>query len=196
MENAENIKKAGPAASVDATGTTSPAPAGTDILQNDPESIKFRRDSNTLVILGIGVIMFAFWSIIKLLMQLLLNIKIFPEDLEKEYGPFIILISMVVLVIIMAVDVLIRLFVGLRACRDGRGVKVSKAYLIFNVLLIMGSLVSVFFVLQSIESAEGDFIDNYIGLLMELSSLFVSVEVLLAGISVRRYRRRMKEGRK
>ena len=48
-------------------------------LQNDPGSVRFRRNSNTLTILGAGVSIYGFWGIIKLFTQIALGIRIFDE---------------------------------------------------------------------------------------------------------------------
>ena len=41
----------------------------------------------------------------------------------------------------------------------------------------------------------GDFIDTYLSVFMELTSAAMTVEVFLAGISVKRYRKKLKEGK-
>ena len=162
------------------------------VLQNDPESVRYRRNLNTLVILGTGVSVFGFWGIIKLFTQIVLGIQIFDPSDEEALGDFGMIIAMTTLVILMAFDVLLRLFVGLRARRDGQGKKVGKAYLIFDVWLMLGSIASVLIVVSSILEGSGPFFDNYISLFMELSSLVICLEVFIAAISVRRYRAKKK----
>lgn len=163
-------------------------------LQNDPGSVRFRRNSNTLTILGAGVSIYGFWGIIKLFTQIALGIRIFDEADEEMLGDIGMIIAMSVLVILMAFDVLLRLFVGLRARREGQGRKVGISYLIFDVWLMTGSVASVYLVISTILDGSGDFFDNYVALFMELSSLVVCLEVFIAAISVRRYRSKMKKG--
>ena len=162
-------------------------------LQNDPESIRYRRNSNTLTILGAGVSIFGFWGIIKLFTQIALGIHIFDASDEEALGDIGMIIAMFFLVIIMAFDVLLRLFVGLRARRDGQGKKVGKSYLVFIVWLMIGSIGSIYIVIDSILQGSGAFFDNYVALFMELSSLGICLEVFIAAISVRRYRAKMKK---
>ena len=163
------------------------------LLQNDPESIRFRRNSNTLTILGAGVSIFGFWGIIKLFTQIALGVQIFDASDEEMLGDIGMIIAMVVLVIVMAFDVLLRLFVGLRARRDGQGKKVGISYLIFDVWLMIGSVASVYIVISALLEGNGAFFDNYVALFMELSSLGICLEVFIAAISVRRYRAKMKK---
>ena len=162
--------------------------ARADIVLNDPESIKFRRNSNTMVILGLGVILFAFWTIIKLLAQFVLKFEIVDDSIFEELGVLGLMVFMITLVVVLAFEVLLRLFVGLRAIRDGMGKKVSKAYLVFAVFLLIDSLLSVLLMIDSSINAETDFLENYISLFMELSSFIVTVELFIAALSVRRYR--------
>ena len=92
---------------------------------------------------------------------------------------------------------IMRLYVGLRARREGRGLKVGVGHLIVSVILILGSLLSIILVAYSIMTAQGDFYDNIVAVFMELSSLVITVEVFMASVSVRRYRKKLsKEGAK
>ena len=160
------------------------------ILKNDKESVNYRRNLNTLVVLGTGVIVFGFWGIIKILAQLMLGIRIVePEDLE-DLGPIGIIIVMLIIVSIYAVDVILRLCVGIMARREAEGKKCGKGYLVACGWLIFGSVLSVVLVFLSIAQAEDDFFDNLTAIFMEISSLVITVEVFAASISVRRYRKK------
>ena len=158
------------------------------ILLNTPEAIRFRRNSSTLVILGTGVIVFGFWGIIKLIAMFAFDMQVFhPEDLEQfdEFGR---LILNVVVFVVMAIDVILRLIVGLKAIREGRGKKTGIGYLIVTIWLISGSAYSIYALMLDLMNMKGAFFDNYVSVFMELSSLVISLEVFIAAISVRRYR--------
>lgn len=163
------------------------------VLKNDPESIRYRRNSNTLTILGAGVSIYGFWGIIKLFAQFALGVQVFDPSDEEALGNIGMIFVMFTLVILLAFDVLLRLFVGLRARRDGQGKKVGISYLIFDVWLMLGSVASVALVISSILEGSGAFFDNFVALFMELSSLGICLEVFIAAVSVRRYRARMKK---
>ena len=168
-----------------------------DILKNDPGSLRYRRESSTLVVLGTGVMAFGLWSIIKLLGTFAFRIPLFTVSEEKELGSVGMIFAVIVAVIIVSVDVLLRIFVGIRARREGEGKKkAGKAYLVFLVLMIIVSVISVIVEIDAVLSAERDFFDSFANLIMELSSLVVSLEVFMAAIYVRRFRAKSKEGSK
>ena len=91
------------------------------ILKNDKESVKYRRDQNTLVVLGTGVIAFGLWGIIKTIAQVLLGLQLFdPEDVET-LGPAGMVVTIVIIVLLFSFDIFLRLYVGLRAHREANG---------------------------------------------------------------------------
>ena len=91
------------------------------ILKNDKDSIKYRRNLNTLVVLGTGVIIFGFWGIIKIIAQAFFGLQIIdPADLEG-LGPVGVVITMILTAAILSLDVILRLYVGLRARREAGG---------------------------------------------------------------------------
>ena len=104
-------------------------------------------------------------------------------------------VVMIILVIIMAEYVFIRMYTGLRARYEGTGKKAGKGYLVWCVWLILESAFSIIIVVPDIIDMNGDFIDTYLSVFMELTSLAMTVEVFLAGISVKRYRKKLKEGK-
>lgn len=161
-----------------------------NILKNDPESIKYRRNQNTLVVLGTGVILFGFWGIVKIIAQILLGFQLFePGTLDDlDAGGIVFVIFFVALV--LSTDVILRLYAGLRARREGHGKKTGVGHLIVLVLLIAGSVASVVIIIFNIMSASGDLADNIAALFVELSSLVISLEVFMASVSVRHYRKK------
>ncbi len=166
-----------------------------NVLANDRESVKYRRNCNTLVVFGTGVILYGFWSIIKLAMCLIFEVEIFNKEDLEEFGPIGISIVLVIVVIIMAVDVLIRLRTGLRARYEGAGKKAGKSYLFWCIWLILESTISIIIVVPDVINMQDDFIDTYLSVFMELTSLAMTIEVFMAGISVRKYRKKLQEAK-
>lgn len=162
------------------------------LIKNDPESVGFRRNSKTLVILGMGVIIFGFWSVIKVAAYTLMGIPLFDATEMKDIGPEQMPFLMTLLVIILTGDVIVRLIVGISARKEGLGRKVRSGYLILNVWLILfglftvGSVIREIFVLELSESPE----DYFTSLFLELSSLVITLEVFISALSVRRYKRK------
>ena len=160
------------------------------ILKNDKESVKYRRNQNTLVVLGTGVIIFGLWGIIKIIAQALLGMEIAdPEDVNA-LGPVGTVIMTLFIASIFTLDVILRLYVGIRAHREAEGKKYGVGHLVVCGWLIFGSVLSIAVVFWGMTQAEGDFFDNLTAIFLELSSLVITVEVFAASIGVRRYRKK------
>ena len=168
-----------------------------ELLQNDPDSIKYRKNADNLVILGTGVIVFGFWSIMKFSAQLLFNVPVFDEAMLEELDPIGVVFVMIFIGIFYAVDMAIRLVVGLGARAEGKGTsrsdKPHKAYLFFNIWLIVFSIISVVVAIDVFISSNGLTFSNLISLFMELSSLIILLEVFISALYVRKYRREHKK---
>ena len=164
-----------------------------NVLANDREAVKYRRNCNTLVVLGTGVILYGFWSIIKLTMCLIFGVELFDMDDLEALGPIGISFVMIMVVFIMAIDVFIRLHVGLRARYEGAGQKAGKAYLVGCAWLILESTFAIAIIIPDLINMDGDFFDTYLSVFMELCSLAFSIEVFIAAISVRKYRKKSGE---
>ena len=160
------------------------------VLQNDNASIKLRKNCRTLVDLGTGIIIFGFWSIVKLATYTLLEIPIYDlseyDDLDQSDLPLL----MTFLYVMLAADVIIRVIVGLNARAEGRGRSRSSLYLIFNVWMILFGIFSVGSLVWECLAAgyTEAFFDYLLMLFMEASSLAITIEVYAAALSVRRYK--------
>ena len=164
------------------------------ILKNAPESIRFRRDSHTLSILGMGVILFGFWSVFKVLAQAVLGVPLFTStDLKELEGTGVDMnVLIIVLSALLAGDVIVRLIVGLCSMAEGRNheKRIKRIYLVFavwEILFEVFSVISVF--IQMMKEEERSFLEMYISFFMELSALVILLEVYIAAISVRKYKK-------
>ena len=163
-----------------------------EILQNEPESVKFRRNSKTLVIFGTGVIPFGFWSIIKIAGYVIFGIPIIdPSEIEDVDEAGVIFLMVFVSVFVLA-DVFIRVIVGLCFNKEGRGKKVKGAYLVLAVWeILFGAFSLIVYVYQIMfdpDMSADSFFDSYITLFLELSSFLIMVEAFIAALNVRKYK--------
>ena len=149
----------------------------------------------SLSILGIGVIVFGFWGIIKIAAELFLGIDVFnPEDV-KELNELGIMIVHITLYVVLTVDIILRIIVGIKAKREEHGRKTGRGYLVIILWLVLSSSVNVTAAAWEIITMRAAFFEYFVAIFMELSSLVVSLEVFIAAVSVRRYRRKHLVGR-
>lgn len=161
---------------------------------NSPEAVNFRRNSSTLSILGTGVIIFGFWSVIKIVTYVALGIPLYSDADIAEVDGMTIEILMTVLYCMLAGDIIVRLIAGLCARAEGKNhIKRQKVfYLGFIVWEIIFQIYSVSAVIAQFLSLKDDtYVETYVSLFMELSSMLILIEVYIAALSVRKYKKRM-----
>ena len=161
---------------------------------NSPETVNFRRNSSTLRILGTGVILYGFWSVIKIATYVALGIPLYSDAEIAAVDGMTLEILMTVLYCMLAGDVIVRLIVGLCARAEGKNhdKRQKGFYLGFIVWEIIFQIYSVSAVIAQFLSLKDDtYVETYVSLFMELSSLLILIEVYIAALSVRKYKKRM-----
>lgn len=151
------------------------------------KEVKMRRYQNLLMISGLGVIAFGLWTILKTILLLFVKentLAELPDSLAR-------VIFIVVLVVVLAVDFLFRLFIGLSARAEGQGKKKGYAYIVFAILLAIFSLASV--VLIFFDVGETSILELTVSVIVEVTSLIVVIELLVAAFTVKKLRKELGE---
>ena len=151
-----------------------------------------RKNQNTLVIVGEGVIAFGIWNVMKILLSIA-----FVEDTRQsllydaatgEAEPLALVV--VGVVIMLGLILALRLFVGLSAISEGRGRRRRYGYLVFTALMILvdgAALISTFFVSDPFDTM----LDGVITVVVELTSIVTLVELFASGIRVKALTRQL-----
>lgn len=181
-------------------------------MRMDLSSIKreLRRNQSTLAAVGLGVIAFGVWSVIKVVLMMTLNADGFFETLGLDElaaeGRGSRILGFAVVGVLLAFDLLLRLFIGLRARREGLArKKAGVIYLVLACLLAVASVYSdVTELIETFSAGEamgaaiktyasrltatsgGDIDNAVVALLVELTSLITLFELIVAGIRVKR----------
>lgn len=147
--------------------------------------MNIRQCRSNLYFSGLGVIAFGAWSVIKLIMFLILKPSaIFDSADEIMSNRTLFVFVMIFLFIVVAIDLAIRLYVGISSIKAGGGKKKGPAYIVFAILLIISSLVSiVFMILFPDSSSVTDLIASF---LVECTSLFALCDLSVSAIWLRR----------
>ena len=123
------------------------------LVNNDPASVKMRRNRGTLSVAGLGVMAFGLWSVVKFVMECLIG-KI-REDLVNTYsdtGTILAWIVIIVVIHLILTDVILRYIVGRCAWRESRGLRQGCWYLILAGNIAAGSILSIYLEAESIIS--------------------------------------------
>ena len=147
------------------------------------EQILLRKHRDTLYISGNGIMVFGAWSLIQsffyatILQQELKDMV----GLESNYPEGLLYIVMFVLV---AIEIAFRLYIGFSARAVSKGKKKSPAYLVTCILV---TLYYLFILIENISDPSRYGILRYIiTIILDLTSLYIHVEVVYAGIKVRK----------
>ena len=141
--------------------------------KKEPREITLRRNQDTLVIVGTGVIIFGIWSLLKTLFALLLNIGDLYEVILKEETPEGRVAIFIVVTLMLMIDLAFRVSVGLSAIAVARG---EKSRFIF----VAGALILAF---SSATTAAA----------VELTSLITLTQLINSAMAIRGIRKELKK---
>ena len=165
--------------------------------ENDDLSRNIRRFEVRLRVTGTGVLLFAFWSIVKsVLVAVLRNEEDSGESIEaiSELNDTELLIlfvaAMVVFSFILIADTLMRVAIYRMAKRESSdpNAKRRNSYLVMAGLLIMFSIIAILSVAWSTLNSEYGMSDGVITIVVELSAMITLIELIRSVIVLRKYR--------
>ncbi|WP_405357361.1 hypothetical protein [Ruminococcus sp.] len=149
---------------------------------------KMRRYQNLLTVSGLGVIIFGLWSVLKTILLLFMKEGILSEIPDDT---FVRVMFFLILGGILLIDVLIRLYVGLSARAEGFGKKKGYGYVVIAILMALASLTSL--VLIFFDSNEQSIWELIVSVIVEATSLVVTIELLVAAFTVKKLKKELGE---
>ena len=168
-------------------------------LKNDELNVKLRRCENTLALSGLGVFMFAVWSMLHMVLDMLTNnrsIQKLTEDTADMSEPMIILMWILfgaVAFFSVVLEMLSRYYIMKSAAEDSKRKKNRTAYLVLTGFLI---ILYVFYIyvassglMDMIETA--GLIDICVNMFFNVASLVVLTDLFVAGIRVKVIRKKL-----
>lgn len=175
-------------------------------INNSERQIKLRRYQNTLIIVGIGTIVFNVWTVIKCIGIALLRRDVIigeyrktvtGQDLGDVSDSFMFIIIVIALALILLLDLLIRIYIATAAISEARGTRKRKNgfYIIVIAIMVIFAILSV---IQSVIGARSSndeaallFGDNtsLSAIIIEITSMMMLIEMMHSSIMVRRYNR-------
>lgn len=168
---------------------------------------ELRKNQNLLVCIGTGVIMFGFWSVIKGVMTIFLQreeliamleeVKASLSQEEVEFFAPAFTIVCIIIGIIVLLDLLMHIFVGLSARKEGlgRGKGRHRAYLVFSVILFLFSTFSMVMQISSMEKSFAGFLDVIVPVIVDVTFMIMLIELIVVGSKVKTLKRKLKEAK-
>ena len=165
---------------------------------------KLRRNLDTLSSVGLGVIAFGVWSAIEAMILFILQVpKMINETVPGEYAAVGIAISGAGILLGLAINLLLRIYVGRSARAEWLGGKPKRGFLVVAGFLTLGSLISflitVLAMFLPVEMYAASTVerpdDIFISAVIQLTSLVTLIEMIAAWCRVRHIRRVLKKRR-
>ena len=160
---------------------------------NDDLQIRLRKNQNTLVAVGWGVIVFGIWSVIKGVLVTAFNTETLAE--VSEQGTPAVLMFWAILAVFLAIDLWLRLYVGLSAINEGKGKKKRWGYIILALFMaLFGFALLVVTVVLIGRNEEESMMRAIVSIVVDLTSGITFVEMAVSAIKVKRLERMLARG--
>ena len=161
--------------------------------QKEPREITLRRNQDTLVIVGTGVIIFGIWSLLKTLFALLLNIGDLYEVILKEETPEGRVAIFIVVTLMLMIDLAFRVSVGLSAIAVARGKKSRFIFVAGALILAFSSATLVTAQIRAIVTGERVATISHVTAAVELTSLITLTQLINSAMAIRGIRKELKK---
>ena len=163
--------------------------------ENDALHIQLRKNQDTMKNVGLGVMAFGAWSIVRTILYTTLQWNSIIENMveqelsAKTAGIMYIIVS----VMIMAVEIAIRLYIGRSAIAEGKGERKRPGYIViaFLIALMDLSLMFSFIMLPGARAEIG--LNSLVTMFVEFTSAVILLEMCQSAIRVRKLLRQIAE---
>ena len=153
---------------------------------------QLRKSQSSLMISGIGVILFGAWTMAKIVLICIYS----PQEIVSagEAGESVPLVAVVLLMFLffLVPDLLLRIYVGLSACAEARGKKKGYGYIVVALIMSLGLAFvvggSLFLFVVSGNWTAASFADLIIVSIVDVTSVSALAEVVVSSIRVKKLR--------
>ncbi len=158
-----------------------------------------RRRQSLVGITGIGVVIFGFWSFIKINLYFLLGRDHLISSFEflNESDPMEALkAAYIILLVVAIIDLLLRIYIGKNAIFEAKNYHRRSHYVGVAIILILFSLLNLFTAIISIDLTSEDLPDQFASFIVELTSLSMLIELVKSTWKLRELRNEKKAVRR
>ena len=150
--------------------------------------LRLRKKQSNLAALGLGVIAFGVWSIIKPLLYLALDSESYLGSFKGD--KYLLLTFWILLAGTLAIDLALRLHIGRSAIAEGKGADRKPGYIVlsFIIAVISFALLTIGLLVQSPEGTTGN---TVVAMLVELTSDVLLMDVGITAIRVKCMKKRI-----
>ncbi|MBQ6365982.1 MAG: hypothetical protein IJI61_06155 [Oscillospiraceae bacterium] len=156
--------------------------------------IQLRKSEESLRTVGLCVIAFGIWSIIKTILLYTSALNSFLAEIpDSEFSENTLrAVFLFLQVFILAIDIGIRLYIARSSIDEGRGKKKRVGYIVLGFLIaafnMLGMAAMAVITVSGGKMAEVSISNIIISLIVEISSISVMLEMCVSGIRVKKLR--------
>ena len=161
--------------------------------KKEPGEITLRRNQDTLVIVGTGVIIFGVWSLLKTLFALLLNMGDLYELIKEEKSPEGRIVIFIAVTLVLVIDLAFRVSVGLSAIAVGRGKKSRFIFVAGALMLAFSSAATVVAQIKGIVTGAEITLISHVAAAVEFTSLITLTQLINSAMVIRGIRKELKK---
>ena len=163
--------------------------------ENDALQIQLRKNQDTLKIVGLGVMVFGVWSIVKTILYTTAQWSSITEEIvvPEANATLAKMVYLVMIAVTMAVEIAVRLYIGRSAIAEGRGERRRPGYVIVALLItVVGLTLTVTaFAVPGIRVELNP--ELLASLFVEITSAVITFEMCWSAVRVRKLRRQLAE---
>ena len=164
---------------------------------NDALQVQLRKNQDTLKIVGLGVIAFGAWSVVKTVLYSMLQWNTISGNWNgyEENKTLAVTVYVILLIFFLGIDITVRLLIGRAAIAEGRGKKKGFGYIVAAFLIAVLSLTMLALGFLMPGQTYGSPIDVVIAVIVELTSGITLLEMCFSALRVRKLCRQLAEQR-
>ena len=163
--------------------------------ENDTLQIQLRKNQDTLKIVGLGVMAFGAWSIVKSILYTTAQWSSIKEEIVVPEANETIakMVYIFMIAVTMVVEIVVRLYIGRSAIAEGKGERRRPGYVVvaFLITAIGLTLTVTAFVVPGIRMELN--LEALVSLFVEITSAVITLEMCWSAIRVRKLRRQLAE---
>ena len=157
--------------------------------------IELRRRRINLSTLGAGVVAFGVWNVLKTMLYIFTSpVNFVVVDDAGEYGAVVSLIFYVLLGLLLALDLSLRLYIGLSARAEGRGRRKGSGYIIAAAVLF--AMTAAYYVAAWVTHSNTRLenqaaLDYYVSMFVDITAMIMLGDLLYTALRARKLEKQM-----
>ena len=163
--------------------------------ENDALQIQLRKNQDTLKIVGLGVMVFGVWSIVKTILYTTAQWSSITEEIVVPEANETIakMVYIFMIAVTMVVEIAVRLYIGRSAIAEGRGERRRPGYIAvaFLIAFLGLALTASAIVIPGIHIELN--LELLASLFVEITSAVITFEMCWSAVRVRKLRRQLAE---